>query len=44
MSHVVPMGSDGAIYIRIMTLGPDIEVVLLRLLPEQYEVLRCWYY
>jgi hypothetical protein len=27
MSHVVPMGSGGVIYIRVMTIGSDIEVV-----------------
>jgi hypothetical protein len=34
MNHVHPLGLVGVMYIRLMTVGPDIKLVLLRLLPQ----------
>jgi hypothetical protein len=34
MSHVLPMGSGAVMYIHLITIGPDFEVRLLRLLSK----------
>jgi hypothetical protein len=44
MKYAVQIVSDVMIYIpRLMTIGSGIEVIL-RLLPQQFERLQCWYY
>jgi hypothetical protein len=44
MKYTIEMTSDGMIYIpSFVTIGSGIQVIL-RLLPEQFERLQCWYY
>jgi hypothetical protein len=44
MKYTVEMASGGMIYIpSLMTIGSGIRVIL-RILPQQFERLQCWYY
>jgi hypothetical protein len=44
MEYAVEMATGSMIYIpNFMTIGSGIQVTL-RLLPQQFELLQCWYY
>jgi hypothetical protein len=44
MNYTVEMASDGVMYIpSFIKIGSGIKVIL-RLLPQQFERLQCWYY
>jgi hypothetical protein len=44
MKNAFEMGSTGTICVpNFMTIGSGIQI-LLRLLPQEYERLQCWYY
>jgi hypothetical protein len=44
MKYTVQMASNNKIYIlSFMRIGSGIRVIL-RLLPQQFEMLQCWYY
>jgi hypothetical protein len=43
MKYTIAVASDGMIYIpHFMKIGSGIQVIL-RLLPEKFERLQCWY-
>jgi hypothetical protein len=44
MKYVIQMDSGGMIYIQsCIMIGSGIQIIL-RLLPQQFERLQCWYY